>query len=293
MPARIIIADDEPLQRMDLKDVLMRRGYLVIGEATDGLSVVAMARSLRPDLVIMDIRMPGMDGLCAAETLIREKIAPVILLTAYTDNVLVQRAKDAGVINYLIKPLQESEVVPAVEMALNHYRQLSAMEERIHLLAEQLEIRKSIERSKGLLIEKQGLAELEVLRKKQEIVWKQKQLIHEDVETVLDELRNLRRGHLSIASNTLISVFPLSHFVERYKILYPNIELSLFIADIQMALEKLETHEVELLFLTESVTHPALLTHVWRRNATIMHIVYLQKVQISRAAQAFLNLLDE
>ena len=152
MPARIIIADDEPLQRMDLKDVLTRRGYLVVDEATDGLSVVTMARSQHPDLVIMDIHMPNMDGLSAAETLMREKIAPVILLTAYTDKALIQRAKDAGVINYLIKPLQESEVVPAVEIALNHYRQLSVLEERVRLLAEQLEIRKTVERNKGLVL---------------------------------------------------------------------------------------------------------------------------------------------
>jgi two-component system, response regulator PdtaR len=293
MPVRIIIADDEPLQRMDLRDVLTRRGYLVVDEAADGLSVVALARSQRPDLVIMDIHMPGMDGLSAAETLVREKIAPIILLTAYTDQALVQRAKDAGVINYLIKPLQESEVVPAVEMALKHYQQMSAMEEQVRLLAEQLETRKTIERSKGLLMEKQSLEEQEALRKIREISWKQKQPVHDDVETVLDELRNLRRGHLAIASSTFISVLLLSHLVERYKILYPNIELTLSIADTQMALKKLEVHEVELLFLEESVTHPALFERIWQHADTFIYIVYSEKIHLSRAAQAFLNLLAE
>jgi len=160
MPARIIIADDEPLQRMDLRDVLTRRGYLVVDEVADGMSAVVHARLQRPDLVIMDIRMPDMDGITAAETLVREKIAPVILLTAYTDRELVQRAKEVGVINYLIKPLHESEVVPAVEMALSHHQQLVAMEERVRFLTEQLEARKAVERIKGILLEKQSLESL-------------------------------------------------------------------------------------------------------------------------------------
>lgn len=157
MSVRIIIADDEPLQRIDLKDVLTRRGYQVVGEAMDGLGVVALARLQRPDLVIMDIRMPDMDGIIAAETLVHEKIAPVILLTAYTDQELIKRARDAGVINYLIKPLQESEVVPAVEMALSHHQQMCAIEERIHLLTTQLETPKIVEYYRGLLME-QGRA---------------------------------------------------------------------------------------------------------------------------------------
>ena len=159
MPIRIIIADDEPLQRIDLKDVLMRRGYQVVGEAMDGVGVVTLSRLQKPDLVIMDIRMPDMDGLAAAETLVREKIAPVILLTAYTDQALIKRARDVGVINYLVKPLQESEVVPAVEMALSHHRQMSVMEERIRLLNIQLETHKIAERYGGLLREQQHLGQ--------------------------------------------------------------------------------------------------------------------------------------
>jgi AmiR/NasT family two-component response regulator len=157
MPVRIIIADDQPLQRVDLKDVLTRRGYQVVGEAMDGSGVVTLSRLLRPDLVIMDIHMPDMDGILAAETLVREKIAPVIFLTAYTDQALVKRARDVGVVNYLVKPLQESEVVPAVEMALSHHQQMSVMEERVRLLSAQLETHQVIERYRGRLLEQQGL----------------------------------------------------------------------------------------------------------------------------------------
>ena len=157
MPVRIIIADDQPLHRVDLKDVLTRRGYQVVGEARDGLSVVTLSRLQRPDLVIMDIHMPDMDGILAAETLVREKIAPVIFLTSYTDQALVRRARDVGVFNYLVKPLQESEVVPAVEMALSHHQQMRAMEERVRLLSAQLETHQIVERYRGLLLEQQGL----------------------------------------------------------------------------------------------------------------------------------------
>src|SRR5438270_13969626 len=130
MATRIIIADDETIQRMDLKDVLTKQGYLVIGEAGDGLSAVNLARELRPDLVIMDIRMPDMDGIAAAETLTQEKIAPVLLLTAFGDQPLVERAKDAGVVNYIVKPLRESEVAPAIEVTIGRYNGFTLMQDK-------------------------------------------------------------------------------------------------------------------------------------------------------------------
>jgi len=130
MPTRVIIADDETIQRMDLHDILTKQGYLVIGEAGDGQSAVNLARELRPDLVIMDIRMPDMDGISAAEILTQEKIAPVLLLTAFGDQQLVERAKEAGVVNYIVKPLRESEIAPAIEVALARYNEFRAMEEK-------------------------------------------------------------------------------------------------------------------------------------------------------------------
>src|SRR5438552_8057998 len=165
MPTRVIIADDETIQRMDLKDVLTKQGYLVIGEAGDGLSAVNLARELRPDLVIMDIRMPDMDGIAAAETLTQEKIAPVLLLTAFGDQPLVDRAKEAGVVNYIVKPLRESEVTPAIEVALARYNEFRTLEEKTLTLTEQLETRKIVERAKGLLMEKKGLREQDAFRK--------------------------------------------------------------------------------------------------------------------------------
>jgi response regulator NasT len=165
MPTRVIIADDETIQRMDLKDVLTKQGYLVVGEAGDGISAVNLAREIRPDLVIMDIRMPDMDGITAAETLTQEKIAPVLLLTAFGDQPLVERAKEAGVVNYIVKPLRESEVTPAIEIALARYSEFRALEDKARTLTEQLETRKIVERAKGLLMEKQGLSEQEAFRK--------------------------------------------------------------------------------------------------------------------------------
>ncbi len=165
MPTSILIADDEIIQRMDLKDMLTRLGYAVVGEAGDGLSALNLAREIRPDLVIMDIRMPGMDGIAAAKTLTQEKIAPVLLLTAYSDQPLIESAKEAGVMNYLVKPWRENEVVPAIELALARYDEFHALAEKARNLAAQLEARKIVERAKGLLMEKQGLSEQEAFQK--------------------------------------------------------------------------------------------------------------------------------
>src|SRR5437763_10358131 len=149
VPTRVIIADDETIQRMDLKDVLTKQGYLVVGEAGDGLSAVNLSREIRPNLVIMDIRMPDMDGIAAAETLTQEKLAPVLLLTAFGDQPLVERAKEAGVVNYIVKPLRESEVAPAIEVTLARYNEFRTLQEENGSLSEQFKTRKSVERAKG------------------------------------------------------------------------------------------------------------------------------------------------
>jgi AmiR/NasT family two-component response regulator len=185
MPARIIIADDETIQRMDLKDILAKQGYLVVGEAGDGVSAVNLARELRPDLVIMDIRMPDMDGITAAEALTQEKIAPVLLLTAFGDQQLVERAKEAGVVNYIVKPLRESEVAPAIEVTLARYNEFRLLEEKTRTLTEQLETRKIVERAKGVLMEKQGLSEQEAFRKIQKASMNNRKSMREVAEAIL------------------------------------------------------------------------------------------------------------
>src|SRR5437660_10287810 len=185
MPTRIIIADDETIQRMDLKEVLTRQGYLVIGEAGDGQSAVNLARELRPDLVIMDIRMPDMDGITAAEILTQEKLAPVLLVTAFGDMPLVERAKEAGVVNYIVKPLRESEVAPAIEVTLARYNEFRLMEDKANTLTEQLATRKVVERAKGLLMEKQGLSEQEAFRKTQKASMNNRKSMREVAEAIL------------------------------------------------------------------------------------------------------------
>src|SRR5215467_13119708 len=185
MPTRIIIADDETIQRMDLKDVLTRQGYLVVGEAGDGVSAVNLARELRPDLVIMDIRMPDMDGIAAAEALTQEKIAPVLLLTAFGDQPLVERAKEAGVVNYIVKPLRESQVASTIELTLDRYNKFRAIEEKARDLSEQLETRKIVERAKGVLMEKQGLTEQEAFRKIQKASMNNRKSMREVAEAIL------------------------------------------------------------------------------------------------------------
>src|SRR5207237_1947002 len=147
------------------RDGLTKKGDLVISEAGDRQSAINLAQELRQYLVIMDIRMPDIDGITAAETLTQEKIAPVLLLTAFGDQQLVERAKEAGVINYIVKPLRESEVSPAIEIALARYSEFRALEEKTRTLSEQLETRKIVERAKGVLMEKQGLTEQEAFRK--------------------------------------------------------------------------------------------------------------------------------
>ena len=124
---RIIIADDESLIRMDLQEMLLNLDYLVVGEVGDGLSAVNLARELKPDVVIMDIKMPDMDGIEAAKILTEEHIAPVILLTAYSQKDLVERAKEAGVVGYMVKPFRESDLVPAIEVALARFQEFEAM----------------------------------------------------------------------------------------------------------------------------------------------------------------------
>jgi two-component system, response regulator PdtaR len=166
---RLIIADDESLIRMNLKETLVGLGYLVVGEAGDGVSAITLARQLRPDLVVMDIKMPKLDGIQAAEVLTQERIAPVLLLTAYSDRELVDRAKDAGVVAYLIKPFREADLLPMIEVAMARFAELRALDKQLGDLQEAMETRKIVERAKGLLMETQGLTEAEAFRRIQQL----------------------------------------------------------------------------------------------------------------------------
>lgn len=154
---------------MDLREMLTNLGYLVVGEAGDGMSAVNQARELRPDIVIMDIKMPDLDGIEAARLLTAERIAPVLLLSAYSQQELVQRARDAGVAGYLVKPFQETDLTPAIEVALARYSEFRALERENNDLTETLETRKLVDRAKGILMDSQNLSETEAFRRIQKM----------------------------------------------------------------------------------------------------------------------------
>ncbi|MEJ5250595.1 MAG: response regulator [Chthonomonadetes bacterium] len=162
---RVLIADDEPIIRLDLKNMLESLGYEVVAEAGDGVSAVEAARTLKPDVAILDIKMPGMDGIDAANILNSEKIAPVVLLTAFSDMDLINRAKEAGVFAYLVKPFRENDLRPAIEIAISRYKEFLALEEEVNELEDKLETRKLVERAKGILMDQYGLKEQEAFRR--------------------------------------------------------------------------------------------------------------------------------
>lgn len=166
---RVIIADDEALIRMDLREMLTNLGYLVVGEVADGRSAVNQSRELRPDVVVMDIKMPDMDGIEAAKILTEERIAPTVLLSAYSQRDLVERARDAGVVAYLVKPYREEELAPAIEVALARFREFQTVQKQVDDLQQALETRKLVDRAKGILMDKQGLSEAEAFRKIQKM----------------------------------------------------------------------------------------------------------------------------
>jgi response regulator NasT len=167
MGFRILIADDEPLIRVDLKELLETLGHEVIAEATNGLEAVELIDQETPDLVILDIKMPRMDGINVAARI--SHLYPVIILSAYTESQLVERAREAGAMAYLSKPFREGDVSPAIELAVNHFLERSALAERVSRLKDELESRKLVERAKGLLMQKEGLSEPQAYRRLQKI----------------------------------------------------------------------------------------------------------------------------
>ncbi|HET7351659.1 MAG TPA: response regulator [Marmoricola sp.] len=161
---RVVIAEDEALIRLDLAEMLEEEGYDVVGQAEDGERAVALAEELRPDLVILDIKMPRLDGIAAAEQVARQRIAPVVILTAFSQRDLVERARDAGAMAYLVKPFSKAELVPAIEMAVSRFAELRQLESEVSGLEEQLATRKAVDRAKGVLQERMGLSEPESFR---------------------------------------------------------------------------------------------------------------------------------
>jgi response regulator NasT len=161
---RVVIAEDETLIRMDLAEMLGEEGYEVVGQAGDGATAVELAEELRPDLVILDVKMPVLDGIAAAESIARQRIAPVVILTAFSQRDLVERAREAGAMAYLVKPFTQSDLVPAIEMAVSRFAELGQLEAEVADLTERLETRKAVDRAKGILQEQLGLTEPEAFR---------------------------------------------------------------------------------------------------------------------------------
>lgn len=159
-----MIAEDEALIRLDLKEMLQEEGYEVVGEAGDGEAAVRLATELKPDLVILDVKMPVLDGISAAERISSERIAPVVILTAFSQRELVKRATEAGAMAYLVKPFTKADLVPAIEMAVSRYDEIRALEAEVSTLTERLETRKVVDRAKGLLQEMNGWTEPQAFR---------------------------------------------------------------------------------------------------------------------------------
>lgn len=158
---RVVIAEDEALIRLDLAEMLAEEGYVVVGQAGDGEAAIALAMEHRPDLVVMDVKMPKLDGIAAASQIAAARIAPVVMLTAFSQRELVERAREAGAMAYLVKPFSKSDLVPAIEMARSRYAEITALEKEVGDLTGQLATRKAVERAKSLLQEALGLSEPE------------------------------------------------------------------------------------------------------------------------------------
>jgi AmiR/NasT family two-component response regulator len=161
---RILIADDESIIRLDLKKILEGMSHRVVAEAGDGRTAVELARTTPIDLAILDIKMPEMDGVDAAKIITEEKVCPVLLLTAYSQQDLIDRAKEAGVFGYLVKPFKEADLLPAIEIAISRYKEMEALEKEVGSLQETLETRKLVDRAKGILMDKRGIKESDAFR---------------------------------------------------------------------------------------------------------------------------------
>ena len=182
----MLVAEDEALIRMDLVEMLREEGYEVCGEAGDGQTAVDLATELRPDLVILDVKMPVLDGLSAAEQLVQERVAPVVILTAFSQRDLVERARQAGAMAYLVKPFQKKDLLPTIEMAVSRFTEMVALEQEVADLHGRLEARKAIERAKGVLQGEHSMTEPEAFRWIQRASMDGRRSMHAVAQDVLD-----------------------------------------------------------------------------------------------------------
>jgi response regulator NasT len=182
---RALIADDESVIRMDLREMLTEAGHEVAAEASTGDEAVAKARSERPDIAIVDIKMPGMDGIEAAKVMIEEEICPVVLLTAYGQPELVARAKEVGVLGYVTKPFEERDLFPAIEIARSRYEEITALKQQVSTLEEAIATRKVVEQAKGILMEQHGLTEREAHRRMQQESMNRRKSMREIAEAII------------------------------------------------------------------------------------------------------------
>ncbi|MYS20659.1 MULTISPECIES: ANTAR domain-containing response regulator [unclassified Streptomyces] len=188
MTTRVVIAEDEALIRLDLKEMLEEEGYSVVGEAGDGETAVKLAEEHQPDLVILDVKMPVLDGISAAERIAAGKLAPVLMLTAFSQRELVERARDAGAMAYLVKPFTKSDLVPAIEMAVSRFQELRALESEIADLSLRLETRKLVDRAKSVLQTKYGLSEPAAFRWIQKTSMDRRMSMQAVAQAVIDEV---------------------------------------------------------------------------------------------------------
>ena len=185
---RVLIAEDEALIRLDLAEMLREEGYQVVGEAGDGQEAVDLAESLRPDLVIMDVKMPRRDGIDAAAEIAAKRIAPVVLLTAFSQRDLVEKARDAGAMAYLVKPFSISDLIPAIEVAISRFSEITELEREVADLGERLETRKLVERAKGLLQAKHAMTEPEAFTWMQRAAMDRRTSMKHVAEVVIENL---------------------------------------------------------------------------------------------------------
>lgn len=191
---RVLVAEDESLIRMDLIEMLGEEGYEVVGEAGDGAAAVSLAEELRPDLVVMDVKMPVLDGISAAKRIVEQRIAPVLILTAFSQRDLVERAREAGAMAYLVKPFNKTDLVPAIEMALSRHDELTQLEREVADLTERLETRKLVDRAKGLLQAKFGMSEPDAFRWIQKAAMDKRTSMRDVAQVVITETAAANEG---------------------------------------------------------------------------------------------------